>query len=443
MTYNRFIILLLVLVSSLTYGQVVKVEVVNQGGAWTFLRDGKPYYVKGAGGHVHLDKLVEIGGNSIRTWSLDNAKEYLDEAHERGLTVMMGLWMGHERHGFDYNNEKAVRQQLEYFKTKVKELKNHPALLMWGIGNEVDLFYSNTKVWDAVQDVAAMIHREDPNHPTSTVTAGLDSMEVQLIKQKAPDIDVYCVNTYGDLASALKNIQSFGWNGPYMITEWGPNGHWEVSKTPWNVPLEQTSSEKAQSYYERYQLIENRKSHCLGSYLFLWGQKQETTTTWYGVFDKKGNATEALNIMHRYWTNGEPVNRAPIVGDVGAVVDGTLKRHYQLEETDQSVLFRIQLEDPDNDNLKVVWKLIPESTDIKAGGDQEKEPTEIFGAITKTSLTEAKLKLPDSPGAYRVYVFVYDRNGHVAYGNVPIYVPKVPEKKSWIKLKSQSLKFEY
>jgi hypothetical protein len=125
------------------------------------------------------------------------------------------------------------------------------------------------------------------------------------------------------------------------------------------------------------------------------------------------------------------------------VVDGTLKRYYQLEETDQSVLFKIQLEDPDNDNLKVVWKLIPESTDIKAGGDQEKEPTEIFGAITKTSLTEAKLKLPDRPGAYRVYVFVYDRNDHVAYGNVPIYVPKVPEKKSWIKLKSQSLKFEY
>ena len=186
---------------------------MNQGGAWTFLRNGKPYYVKGAGGHVHLDKLVEIGGNSIRTWSLDNAKEYLDEAHERGLTVMMGLWMGHERHGFDYNNEKAVKQQLEYFTTKVKELKNHPALLMWGIGNEVDLFYSNTNVWDAVQDVAAMIHREDPNHPTSTVTAGLDSMEVQLIKQKAPDIDVYCVNTYGDLASALKNIQLFGWSG--------------------------------------------------------------------------------------------------------------------------------------------------------------------------------------------------------------------------------------
>jgi hypothetical protein len=163
----------------------------DEAGAWHITRDGKPYDVRGAGGNVQLDKLVEVGGNSIRTWSTDNAQEILDEAYSKGLTVMLGLWVQHERHGFDYNDEKKVAAQLEGFKKVILQFKDHPALLMWGIGNEVDLFYSNTRVWAAINDIAKFIHEVDPNHPTSTVTAGLDEKEVKLILRDAPEIDVY------------------------------------------------------------------------------------------------------------------------------------------------------------------------------------------------------------------------------------------------------------
>ena len=60
-----------------------------------------------------------------------------------------------------------------------------------------------------------------------------------------------------------------------MITEWGPNGHWESPTTTWNVPIEQTSTEKAASYGERYDIIANDSINCLGSYVFLWGQKSK------------------------------------------------------------------------------------------------------------------------------------------------------------------------
>ena len=151
--------------------------------AYTLVRNGKPYYVKGLGGEVNLDKILEIGGNSIRTWGVDNAQQVLDEAQKKGLTVMLGMWLQPERQGFDYNDKDKVQKQLNYFKTIVQKFKDHPALLMWGIGNELDLQYTNTVVWSAVQDIAKYIHEIDPNHPTSTVTAGLDSMEVQLIKK--------------------------------------------------------------------------------------------------------------------------------------------------------------------------------------------------------------------------------------------------------------------
>ena len=251
--YSSLSVFFLLAFSSSFFSQALKVEIRQTiSGDWQLVRDGKPYYIKGAGGDSHLDKLVSIGGNSIRTWSTDNAKEVLDAAQAKGLTVMMGLWVQHERHGFDYNDAEKVANQLEGFKKVVAELKDHPALLLWGVGNEVDLEYKNTSVWDAINQIAQMIHLTDPNHPTCTVTAGLDKEEVRLIIEKAPAIDIYGINTYGDLGNVKATIREAGWKGPYIISEWGPNGHWEVKKTKWGAPVEQNSTEKANSYAQRY-----------------------------------------------------------------------------------------------------------------------------------------------------------------------------------------------
>jgi hypothetical protein len=185
---------------------------------------------------------------------------------------------------------------------------------LWGVGNEVDLLYSNTKVWNAINDIAKMIHEVDPNHPTSTVTAGLDSNEVVLIKANAPHIDIYGVNTYGDIGNVKENILKFGWEGPYMITEWGPNGHWESPKTEWGSSIEQTSKEKSSSYLERYSkciFADNKK--CVGSYAFLWGNKQEYTSTWYGLFSEEGMPTEAIDAIEYCWKGTFPENLSPSV----------------------------------------------------------------------------------------------------------------------------------
>lgn len=213
----------MILYGSILNAQPIKVEIKTQDSGFSLIRNNLPYYVIGAGGNTNLDLLIELGGNSIRTWGLENAQEILDLAHSKGLTVMLGFWVQHERHGFDYDNQEKVQKQINYFKKAIDQFKNHPALLMWGIGNEVDLFYTNPKVWNTIQDIAKYAHEVDPNHPTSTVTAGLDSLEVKHILQRCPDIDIYCVNTYGDIANVPQNIYKYGWKKPYMITEWGPN----------------------------------------------------------------------------------------------------------------------------------------------------------------------------------------------------------------------------
>lgn len=420
--------------------QVVKVEVIKNDQAWQLLRDGQPYYVKGGGGKTELETLLAIGGNSFRTWSADDGLKILDKAEELGLTVMMGLWVQHERHGFDYNNEEAVKKQLAKFTKIVKKLKDHPALLLWGVGNEVDLKYSNTKVWYAINDIAKMIHEVDPNHPTTTVTAGLDEKEVKLIMERAPEIDIYSVNTYGGLAAVTRDIKKFGWQGPYLITEWGPNGHWEVSKTEWGVPIEQTSTEKAESYFKRYgESIAKDPQYCLGSYVFLWGHKQETTSTWYGLFSKNSEKSEAVNKLEELWKGVKSSNYAPIVDSV--VLNGQkLGENIYLKPTAKNEAV-IYIKDLDGDKLKIEWKIINESTKTKEGGDEEEEPEAETGLIFSSPKNTVKFRTPKKEGAYRLFVFVYDGENHYSYANIPFYALPYSEKKDQreVRFKKQSL----
>jgi len=420
---NRYFLLLtfLLLVCSIQ-AQVVKVEITQStSGTWQLMRGGKPYYIRGAGGDTHLDKLVSMGGNSIRTWSTDNAKEILDAAQAKGLTVMMGLWVQHERHGFDYNDQEKIAAQLEGFRKVVTDLKDHPALLLWGVGNEVDLDYKNTNVWDAINQIAQMIHQVDPNHPTCTVTAGLDKEEVRLINEKAPAIDIYGINTYGDLGNVKAGIRAAGWKGPYIISEWGPNGHWEVSKTKWGAPVEQSSSEKAKSYAERYtSYIAGDAEKCIGSYVFLWGQKQETTSTWYGLFSEKGESCEALDKLETIWTGKKPINQAPILDSV--IVDKHIKGENILISAEAPFDVFAKAADPDGDDIRFLWQIIPESTDIRSGGDAESAPKALSGLMIRKKGNTAKLRAPQKEGAYRLFLTLTDGNGHYGYSNIPFYV---------------------
>ena len=412
-------VFILALFAGQVIGQAVKVDVRQTDNGWELIRGGEPYYVKGAGGKTNLDALVKIGGNSIRTWSADDALEVLDEAHKKGLTVMMGLWVGHERHGFDYDNESAVKSQLERFTRIVKKLKDHPALLLWGIGNEVDLFYSNTKVWYAVNDIAKMIHEIDPNHPTSTVTAGFDPAEAKLIMERAPEIDIYSINTYGDLGALNDAITKTEWTGPYMVTEWGPDGHWEVKKTTWDAPIEQSSSEKGEAYYKRYKEHIEPHPNCVGSYVFLWGQKQETTETWYGLFSIDGHESEVIDKLAYIWNGKYPENRAPLLKNLN--IDGRKKGDEIVLTGGKKYNATIDVSDPDNDNLIIKWRLNYESTSTKAGGDFEEAISKVPGSVKNVKGNSAVIKAPLQEGAYRLFVFVYDQNGHFAYDNIPVY----------------------
>ncbi len=402
-----------------------KAEIRKEGGRFQLYVDNEKFYIKGAGLEFgDIPKLAEHGGNSFRTWRTKNGRrsgrEVLDEALEHGLYVTMGLDIARERHGFDYNDIAAVTEQFEKIKTEVMELKDHPALIIWAIGNELNLRATNPKVWDAVNDISKMIHEIDPNHLTTTTLAGISKEVVDDIKERAPDLDLLSIQMYADIVNLPRYIKETGWEGPYMITEWGATGHWEVASTEWNAPIENTSSVKADYYLDRYKVaIEPDTHQCLGSYVFLWGQKQERTPTWYGIFMEDGNETEAVDVMHYIWNNEWPSNRSPRLLDF-TLDDKSASDNIYLE-AGKEYKATVSIEDYDGDSIQFVWDVKPESTDLGDGGDFETTPESLENVIQGEN-ESILLIAPKESGAFRLFVYAKDGHGHTAHANLPFYV---------------------
>ena len=405
-----------------TSNQPIKTIVKQENNNWQLIRNGLPYFVKGAGGSGHLKQLVACGGNSIRTWDSKDGNKILDSAQKYGLTVLMGLGVTPERHGFSYDDEAAVKKQFEQTKAEVLRLKDYPALLAWGIGNELNLDYKNPKVWKAVNDIAVMIHELDPNHPATTVLAGINKREVDYIKATGKDLDFLSVNTYGGLATLPKEIISAGWDGPYMVTEWGPTGHWECLQTPWKSAIEETSSEKAAVYKTRYEYgVEKDKATCMGSYVFLWGQKQERTPTWYGLFTEAGEESEVINVIQYLWTGSWPANKAPHIYSLQLNKQKATDNIYL--KPGASLPVTAMITDPENDKLIYRWEILPEPVNLSQGGDHEDSPSPVKNAFTNNRNNgTVTMRAPLKAGAYRVFVYATDGHNNVATANIPFYI---------------------
>lgn len=399
----------------------IKVEVIKTNTGYQLLRGGKPYFVKGAGGRDYLDRVAAYGGNSIRTWSTDHAQQILDSAHKYGLTVLLGLPVAAERHGFNYSDAAAVKKQFEKVKQEVLKYKDHPALLGWGIGNELNLFYTNNKVWDAANDIAQMIATVDPNHLATLVLAGIHKRQIDEIKKSASAIKLLSVNTYGGLATLPSEIKAAGWDGPYMVTEWGPTGHWEGLETAWKAPIEETSSEKAAVYKSRYGFsVEKDIERCLGSFVFLWGQKQERTPTWYGMFTANGEESEVVDVVHYLWKGTYPANMAPHLYSFRLNEQKPSQNIYL--KAGERYTAVVLASDPDGDTLKYTWEMLPEATNVGEGGDHEDKPEALSFMYSDLGNGKVTIQSPAKAGAYRLFVYVSDGNNKVATANIPFYV---------------------
>lgn len=403
------------------------VEIKQVDGIYNFYINGELFKLKGAGGEKNLAALHEAGGNSLRTWGARNGLQLLDSANKYKIMIAMGLEMGQELHHFDYNDTAAVAKQYRRNIATVEELKNHPNLLCWVVGNELNLSPNrgtpvNPKVYDALKDIVDYIHENDPNHPATTTFAGVSKEQIEVALKHCPNLDFISLQVYGGLAYMAKMVQNAEINKPFAITEYGPIGHWGRPQTAWGREIEETSAEKASGLAERIQngIVNDPTGLCLGGYAFLWGQKQERTPTWYGIFLKTGEATAIVDELTKYWTGEYPENRAPKLDSIH--IDGKNAVDNIYLKPGKDYMAKVFASDLNGDKLTYTWELLKEVVERSQGGAFEKEPDAVELEIIADSYGELRFISPNEKGEYRLFSYVFDGKGKVGTANVPFYV---------------------
>ena len=392
-------------------------------GAWELVRNGETMRVLGVGGTKFLPLAKEMGANSVRVWDTaqlrdknPGGKTVLEEIEELGLTFCAGIWVEHERHGFSYLNPKQIKKQREKVRAAVRQYRDHPQLLVWGLGNEMEIFPGQpeaVRVWREMEELAKIVKEEDPHHPVMTVIAGADGRKIREVMDHYPSVDILGINAYSGAGGAGRTLQSLGWKKPFLLTEYGTAGHWEVPKTAWGAPLEPTANEKAVQYFATLQsVMENAEGLCLGSYAFLWGNKQETTSTWYGMLLPNGEKLPSVDAVVRGWTGKWPNNHSPKIEKLQ--FENSIPR----AKAGTPVKASAVISDRNGDALTCEWTVLAESKDIQHGGDAESVPPSFPRAVQTDAGPECRVTFPDK-GAYRLFLVVRDGKGGASTANLP------------------------
>ncbi|MCU0792134.1 MAG: hypothetical protein MUE42_04640 [Opitutaceae bacterium] len=396
---------------------VPRVEIVGEPGSWRLLRDGKPFFMHGVGGDGDYKKLSAIGGNIVRTYSSNNVEDQLRRAREAGIAVMFGLWIGHERHGFDYNDPVKIEAQRRMVIEAVTAHRDNPDILMWAVGNEMEGDGKNVVLWREINHLAKLIKQLD-DRPVLTILAGAAVNKLEAVRDHCPDLDLLGINSYGGIGGVHDRMLKHGPKIPYAITEFGAIGHWEKGKNAWGVELEQTSTEKGEMLLNGWKKhIEGRDGWCLGGFAFRWGWKQEATHTWFALFLDDGSPTASIDYLQYAWTDRWPAERAPGIEPLN------IPAFAKPLQAGQRVPVTVAASTATGKPLRYEWSVWGESRDRRDGGDREARPERHPEAVVQAdpAAPAAELIAP-APGRYRLFITVRDHAGRVANHNLPFRV---------------------
>lgn len=334
------------------------VALVQEGGAWSFRVDGKPYFVKGftwshtpvgfkydydlfakdeAAIRAALDRDMPLiraaGGNTLRG---EMPAKWLDYIHKTyGMRVMVNDFCG--RYGMmiggqwvpaiNYADPATRAQLIENWKAIAARNKDLSGVLCYAIGNENNygLEWQSAEIenlpagerhaakakflYSLFNDIAKEVKKIDPAHPVGIVNGDLQYLE--LIVKECPDIDFLGVNAYrgkeyGPMFSDVK--AKFG--KPVLLTETGCDAfNAKTGREDQDAQAEFIAAQWRDLYRNAY--ANGGAGNCLGALVFEWadewwkqGQQvrldeQDTQGVW--KHEAFYDAAPNLNNMNEEW----------------------------------------------------------------------------------------------------------------------------------------------
>jgi hypothetical protein len=380
------------------------------------------FKIKGICGDVRLDLATSWGANTIRTYTPPSRKQ-LDQFQGMGLKVVVGIWMPHQGENpgkahWNYDYNKGGDEQVKSFAKLVDQIGDHPAILMWCLGNEVPLVPAYL---ETVNRMSELLHKKYPKQLTSVTIINAPKEGIEAIKKYAPDVDVIGANCYG--AGAVNNASKRfeqDWGRAYYISELGPQGPWWGNKTAWGEIYEQTYDAKLQDLRHSFQIIDNGP-RCIGSAVFLWGYWSQQKPTYFSAFlvPENEHAKQNENELYitpmaeecgRYWSGRYPEQRGPVLTKI--------KIEGQAGQRDPVVFagkpFKVTATVTNfagaNSQLKYRWWILDKAGDT------------VFGPLNSTQ-PAAEITAPKKPDtSYVVMGYVIADNQRASGFTVPINV---------------------
>jgi hypothetical protein len=246
-------------------------------------------------------QIHHMGANTIRTFDLMNSAgstsqvlQALDAAQANGLYVIMGYFVSQS---VDLSNAGVQSQITSEFLTAVSAYKNHPAVLMWQLGNENNLNNGNANpTWySLIESIAQQAKAIDPFHAITTAEGecqGADCFPVLPANQGftfhvgdaavgANDaamqfLDVWSVNAYrGKTFQGLFQLLVSSTTKPVLVSEFG--------KDAWHDSANANDADMQSSYISsQWREIENNLSATgAGSAILAGGTVFEWSDEWW------------------------------------------------------------------------------------------------------------------------------------------------------------------
>lgn len=411
------------------------VEVTGSQGDWELTVDGSPYTVEGLtwgpsaeNAAEYMPDVASMGVNTVRTWGTDaTTLPLLDAAAAHGVRVIAGFWLqpgGGPGSGgcVDYVNDHDYKgYQLYLMNEWVAAYKDHPGVLMWSVGNEsilgMDNCYDGAELEaqraayaEFVNDAALEIKALDPHHPVSSTDAWTGAWPYY--EEHSPDLDLLQVNSYGAVCDIRQTWEAGGYDRPYILTEGGPAGEWEVEDDVNGVPDEPTDVDKRDGYREAWDCLMDHEGVALGATLFHYGTESDFGGVWFNLLpgDERRLAYHEVADLYGGDVGG---NTPPVITDLAVGGDRTAV------PAGSEISLTADVTDPDGD--AITYDVLVNSKYIDGSGalTPVESTRESDGSLTVTA--------PGRPGVWKLYLRARDGQGNVGIEStsVGVVAPRV------------------